>query len=572
MSHEEAEASSPLVKVTTTVDEKRPLGRGRWHSGVEKAVRDMWNNHYEDADKALAAKKETHPRFAIEYANLQAVRGLMNMNNEGREKLLDIFQVADNLAYSLRSKPHMFDADDANATDEEKAEWAKSPRTTNDKELKKLWELECDIIYADALLIRSAIQLTMNSYFRGGINLRKAWGCYYALLQELEKDTENKIPAELAMNIKCGAGMFYVFMSLVPGSVMTILQAVGFSADRDLGEAYLTEVVESNTVRSPVAAIVLMTFYLFLPTGLGNVHHTLAKCKPILDKMNNMLPQNSHFTGWANFYHRKLGQTAEALEMINRAVNYAEKIGGNIPTFLRYLQGDTLYMSLQYEEALQKYEDVLGLITKTGETFAYTGQLLISMAACHTMLGNKEKALELLQTVPKRYNDKSKQDANSPKYSARVVAEPRLLPLIGVYVLYINRDLAHMQGKYAEKLQEDLTRVTTGEDMSPPEVRAMYWLFMGCMHKIAGRRDEALRAWKTCRDMEKKLAADSMVLPYVYYECGEYEYRNGNLAEAKALFDKGQSLKGDGHETLTNRYNIAQKQLKKEMKAKGLIA
>jgi hypothetical protein len=73
----------------------------------------MWNNHYDLADKALAAKKDAHPRFAIEYAMLQAVRNLMSMNNEGREKLLDVFQAADNLAYSLRSKPHMFDADDA---------------------------------------------------------------------------------------------------------------------------------------------------------------------------------------------------------------------------------------------------------------------------------------------------------------------------------------------------------------------------------------------------------------------------------------------------------------------------
>ena len=566
------EAGSPtLVKVTPNVDEKRPLGLGRWHSGVEKAVRESWNNGYDAAEAILKAKKDTQPRYALEYANLQCVRSLMNMNNESREKLLDIFQAADGLASSLRSKPPNFDADDADATEEEKAAWAASPRTTDAATLKKLWELECDICYADALMIRSVLQLTMNSYFRGGINLRKAWGCYYALLQELEKDTEGKIPQELAMNIKCGCGMFYIYMSLVPGSVMSILSAVGFSADRDLGESLLTEVVESNTTRSPTAAIVLMTFYLFLPTGLGDVHVTLAKVKPILDKMNNMLPDNSHFTAWANFYHRKLGQTDQALEMINKAVSSCEKIGHGIPTFLRYLQGDTLYMSLEYEQALKKYEEVLDSITKSGETFAYTGQLIISIAACHTWLGNKEKALELLKTVPKRYNDKSKQDANSPKYAARVNSEPRLLPLIGVYVLYINRDLAHMEGKYATKLQEDLTKVTTGEDMSPPEVRAMYWLFMGCMHKIGGRREEALRAWKTCRDMEAKLSSDSMVLPYVYYECGEYEYRNGNLETAKELLDKGQSLKGDGHETLSNRYNIAQKQLKKEMKKKGLL-
>lgn len=595
-----------------------PLGIGGMHKGVERAVFHTWNCEYGEAEKILNQKREQNPRYAVEFAFLHAVKGLVSANNENRERLLDLFQIADNMASAAKSgKPLVSSSDDDEEEQEAKLEVALAAgaaadgitlsdadkkRVEEDKKrlddihrqravdraeykrrkaeaarqagnaaaLDQWWKLECDVIYADALMVRSILQLTMNSYLKGGYNLRKAWGCYWALLQELEKDTEKRIPKDIEMNIKCGAGMFYIYLALVPGSLMTLLSAIGFISDRDLGEQLLTEVLESNTVRSPVAAIVLLTFYLFLPTGLGDVHKTLAKVKPILDRMNTVFPNNCHFTAWANFYHRKLGHTEEALESINKAVVSAERTG-TVPTLLRYLQGDTLYMSLQYEQARAKYQEVLDSITRTGEGFAYTGQLIISIAACQTMLGNKPAALALLKTVASRYNDKSKQDANSPKYAARVLAEPRLLPLIGVYVLYINRDLAHMQGKYAEKLQEDLTRVTTGEDLSPPEVRCMYWLFMGCMHKVANRREEAIRAWTQCRELEKKMASDSMTLPYVYYEMGEYEYRAGNLGAAKDLFDKGQSIKGDGHETLANRYHIAQKQLKREMKDKGLL-
>jgi hypothetical protein len=601
----------------STAKPVNPLGVRGMYKTLEEAVFHSWNSNYDRAEAMLKFGKDRRPRYALEYAMLQAVKSLVQSSSESREKLLDFYQAADGMAWNQRaSKPGWSDSDEENEEEaeakldlelaaaaakdgielsaedkarleddkkrleqiaahrkESRAAFKASKKTADGASLAKWWQLECDVIYAEALLVRSILQLQLQSYIKGAYNLRKAWGYYVTLLKELEADAKDKksIPKEIEMYIKCGAGIFYTYLSLVPGTLMSMLSAIGFVADRDLGEEYLTEVLQSNTVRSPVAAMVLLTFYLFIPTGLGDVHKTLAKVKPILDRTSTVFPKNCHFEAWAMFYHRKLGHTDDAMRCITNAVVAAEKTG-QVPTLLRYLQGDTLYMSLNYEAAKVKYQEVLDHITKTGETFSYTGQLIISLAACYRMLGDKDTAISLLKTVGSRYNDKSKQDANSPKYAAKVLKEPRLLPLIGVYVLYINRDLAHMQGKYADQLQEDLTRVTTGEDLSPPEVRCMYWLFMGCMHKIANRKDEALRAWNQCRALEPKLESDSMTLPYVYYEMGEYSYRNGDLEGAKALFDKGQSLKGDGHETLANRYNIAQKQLKREIAAAAAAA
>jgi hypothetical protein len=608
-----AAAATPEKQVTPTspgADLMSPgmvsptSGRVSIHRGVEKAVELMWNNQFAEADAILNTKKDSNPRFALESAMVVAVKGLMNATNSNREALLDLFQNADHLASKAKygavpedsSDDEHDDVSAAAAADgqlsEKEREKLKKQRDKELEEKKKrdkeafkkaqkeaekkgvaldnTWKLECDLIYADALFWRALIQLTMNSYLKGAYNLRSAWGCYLALLKELEADTGKRIPRELEMGIKSGAGIFYVYLAMVPSGLMTLLSAIGFISDRELGEQYLTEVIHSNTVRSPLASLCLLTYYLFLPTGLGNVHKTLEKAKPILDLMNARMPNNSYFWGYANFFHRKLGHTAEALESITHATANAERAGG-VPLLLAYLQADTLYMSLQYEAARDKYKALLDTLARTKEEFAYTGQVIISLAACLTMLGDKPTAMAWLKKVEKMYNPKSKQDANSPKYAARVLAEPRLLPLIGVYVLYINRDLAHMKPDVVDKLQADLARATEGSDMTPVEVRGMYHLFIGVMHKACGRRDEANAAWAQVLALEKKLASDSMVLPFLFYEMGEFEYRAGNLLKAKELFDKGQSVKGDGHETLANRYNIAQKQLKREMKEKGLI-
>lgn len=574
-----------------------PGSRG-YHRGVMRAVDLLWDNRPDEAEKILLRKKDHNPRWAIEWAYVMCVRGLMSASNENREAMLDRFQHADGLATKVKYTVPEEDEDDADdiiaaaeadgqtLTDDEKKRIQKERAKALEKQREKdkaaykkgaashvatNWKLECDVIYADALFVRSIVQLTLNSYFKGGVNLRKTWGCFYALQQEVEKDTEGIIPNDIAQAIKYGCGVFYAYLALVPAGLMKLLSAIGFISDKELGEQYLTEVFESDTIRTPQAALVLCTYYLFLPTGLGNVKTTLSKAKVVLDKMNAKYPNNSYFWGYLNFYHRKSGNTAEAVEAITKASSNAEAAGQK-PTLLTYLLGDTLYMDLQFERAKVHYETLLEHLENTGETFAYTGQVVISLASCYIMLGDNETAVKWLKRVQSMFNPKSKQDANSPKYAARVLKEQRLLPLTPVYVLYINRDLAHMKEDHVEKLRACLKDVTEGKDLSPPEVTGMFNLFQGVMFKNTGKTESARQTFNKIFEIEKKLSSDSLVLPYCYYEVGELEYRAGNYAEAKRLFDKGQNLKGDGHETLANRYSIAQKQLKREMKEKGMSA
>lgn len=571
----------------------------KFHKGAEEAVHMAWNGNYDGAEMVLNAKKEMNPRWALEFALMHTVKGFLKQSNEQRESLLSLFKHADGLATAAKyGQPMISDssddedveiaesaeqdvADDLSEKDRKKiakikADSQKKQREKDKKEFKaKLkqgaidnldvsWKLECDIVYADALLARSVIQLMMNSYLRGGINLRSTWGCYYALMQEVEKDTSGTIPREVVMNIKFGCGTFYTYLALVPAGLMKLLHAIGFISDKELGEQYLTEVFKSDTIRSPLAALVLCTYYLFLPTGLGNVNDTLSKAKVVLDTMNARYPDNTHFHGYTNFYHRKRGETKEALVAIEHATANAEK-GGLIPLLLQYLHADTLFMDLQFSKAKEKYELVLSSLEKTKETFAYTGQVVLSLAACYMMLGDEPQAIVHLKKVGNMYNPKSKNDANSPKYAARVLKYQHLLPMIGVYILYINRDLAHMSGDNANRLLGELERITAGRDLSAPEASSMYNLFKGVIQKGMGNKDNAVAEWEKVLALEKKLPSDSMVLPYVYYEMGELEYRRGNLQKSKDHFEKGQSLKGDGHETLANRYNIAMKQLRRAM-------
>lgn len=168
------------------------------HAGtVATAVRMMWNNEYDGALKLLEPKKSTQPRYALEWAAVFIVKSLMSSTNEGREEILDLLGSAESLAGSTKYDPPMFsDEDDEDSVaspasgtgmsrDKKKKEFKarmKEAKKSGEK-FNQNWKLECEVIAADALLLRAICQLMMNSYVKGGLNLRKAWGCFYALIK-----------------------------------------------------------------------------------------------------------------------------------------------------------------------------------------------------------------------------------------------------------------------------------------------------------------------------------------------------------------------------------------------------
>lgn len=553
------------------------------HAGtISKAVQLMWNNQYDEALALLEPKKDIQPRYSLEYASVFVVKSLMSSTTNERERIVNLVIETENVAVAAKYNAPMF-SDDENDTkslssrnslsdlsrDQKKKEFKAQQKKAQKTgaAFDQNWKLECEIVYADALLLRAIGQLMMNSYLKGGLNLRKAWGCFYKLIQEVEKDVDNHIPEDLKLTIKYGTGVFYAFLALVPASLMTLLSIIGFVSDKELGEKYLTEVFLSNSIRAPFAALVLCTLYLFLPTGLGDVNQTLNKAKVVLDAMNERYPNNTYFHGYANFYHRKRGETDEAMKAITLAAEHAEKVG-LAPLLIRYLQADTLFMDLAWKAAQERYIALLNHLEKTKEKFAYTGQVVLSVAACYVMLGDKKKAMEWVQKVKGMYNPKSKNDSNSPKMSKRIVANPRLLPLTAVYMLYVNRDLAHMNHAQGERIMVELDRVLVGENVTGPEAENMLRLFRGVICKGCGKTDEAFKHLREVLHNEKIIPSDTMILPFAYYELAEMEYRREHYEKAKELFEKGSKLKGDGNDTLTNRYNIAMKQLKKKMAEK----
>lgn len=89
------------------------------HAAVNEAVDYMWNNHYKEAADVLVKKKNTQPRYALEWANMNIVKTLMSSTSQDHEMWLNLLKDADGLATACKYNPPMFSDSDSSDDDDD---------------------------------------------------------------------------------------------------------------------------------------------------------------------------------------------------------------------------------------------------------------------------------------------------------------------------------------------------------------------------------------------------------------------------------------------------------------------
>jgi tetratricopeptide (TPR) repeat protein len=514
----------------------------------------------------------------------------MTASNDGRSALFDRYKNAEAIA-ALEKYGTCPDSSDDESTSPVAGPKDKKQRAKEKKEFMKAvkdakktgsavddtWQTECEIICAESMLIRGILQFRMNSPVKGSVTLGKVWGLYHALNQKMEVANSplstSPLPKDLVMSTKFGLGLFYTFLMFLPPSVLTVLKAAGVqTSDMAIGEEYLTEVCVSNTLRSPAAALALLTRYVVLPGGLDPLLPSLEKSKKVLDVVLHAYPANSYFYLCLNYFYRRQGNTAEAITSIARATENASTTRGR-PTLFRCVLADTLFMDMQMARAKDLYTELLTLLQRSGESFEYSGDMTVSLAACWVHLGDDKSAQEWIKDVPKFVNLTSTADLPNTKYAAIFKAEPRLITLLPSLLQYVHRDLECANTDCISKnaIWVDAAVMRQGAVLTCPEGKALYMLVKSVMQKAIGEHVTAKAALQDVVAMEtgKKggITGEGHALPMACYELAEMEFQSGNHKRAKELLEKANKCKAEGlSELLGFRSQLALRQLSSTQK------
>ncbi|KAJ9437136.1 hypothetical protein DIPPA_63840 [Diplonema papillatum] len=540
---------------------------------LSQAVAKCWNNDFDGSLSVLKPRSKSDPRYAMELACVTLVRDMMSADTGSKMRLGKMFGSAGELASSQKDK---YTESSSIFTF---LQFSESHRHKNWSSAD-LWKLLCEVIEADAVLNLAMSQVFTQNYIYAGLNFRRAWSCYHSL-HKILKSHQSSLPLSICDRIKYGVGAFYVALSLVPSTILVVLSALGFVANAEVGVEYLRDVFHGGGVRSAVAALVLLFYYLFIPSGLEESTQKLVAAESVLDLACQRYPNNSYFFGFRNFHCRKIGDTLKALTCIDTAINNAHRAaesnefvsqGTRGTLLLSYMRADTLFMDQQWEEAAQAYKKISEEVQQERHDFEFTGTMALAQCAAHVMLHNYTRATEYLNSVEEVSNRNSKQDIQT-LFLVRILGQDRTKMYLAAYlVLYTSRDMAHLGEQAREKLLVSLSAMDERHSLSSrKDTRAMTLLFKGCLlssrsiNQALSSWLEALSLFKVHGPHNKKFGSNetdnlpvvSPLLPLLHYEIGELQYRTGHNSAAEAHLTICKKLKAEKTDTFINRCNRA---------------
>nr|CAG8588887.1 12538_t:CDS:10 [Entrophospora candida]CAG8593458.1 5666_t:CDS:10 [Entrophospora candida] len=295
--------------------------------------------------------------------------------------------------------------------------------------LRTNYRWDCELAMADILLFRAVLQVVGGSEIKGAFNLRKAWKTYSKVRDEIERIKGESIASKKELNkvessssnssrwsfgsafisgqgsltnmvglgtsknhtpeasiatldginnsievdsdvedcLEFGIGVFYFIVSIVPGSFLSVLKAIGFNVDREKGITMLENCFSRNGVRAPFAALFLLVNYLFLPRGIIDANISLNRAGLIIEECIKKYPNSPPFLFMACQHARKTGRIKEAINFINIGIKSCENAEATSTNY-RFELGITYLVNMDFSTA----KDIFELLFY-GNTIVFTG-------------------------------------------------------------------------------------------------------------------------------------------------------------------------------------------------------
>jgi len=556
---------------------------------IQEGITFIWNNKFEEAEKLFEVKSKTHPRFALHYAEVAFLRSFITADTQDTETAAKRLKEAKGLAentikvFEKGATPPGF------------------PQM--DKKLFANEYLNTRVVFGDSLYMIAVLQLTRDNKLKGALNMRKSWKVFEEALKIVKDQKDSTFyNEELVRSLHFGAGFFLFAMSIIPQKFLKLVELVGFRADKEQGLKYVRECYESNGIRSPFSAIVLLFNNLLLPRGLANPAKFLKEADVIIKDSLVKYPQGSLFQVMGSHCARKQYQIEEGIKCMEDALANCKTLNCE-PLIYKYELACCYSMKVDWETAVTQFEALI-----QAEKFQVRAICGLQLAGCYQMLGQKDKALALLQRIPSFANKKSSVDSIVVSQSKRYISNGG--HFMWFELLFIRRDLAKME-RYAPQLLEALERQAAqtkngaalqpykmDSDKNPKSMgnslkagflgfgkklesmsgspkkgevevdntaddRAAYLMLKAAILKSCDRADEAIAAFREVMSMQDYVK-EKWYLAYSFYELGESYYQKGKLQEAQECMKKCNALSNfDWEDPIKIRLRVTIDQLKK---------
>ncbi|OZJ04723.1 hypothetical protein BZG36_01780, partial [Bifiguratus adelaidae] len=190
--------------------------------------------------------------------------------------------------------------------------------------------LRAHVVKAECCLLTATLHLAQQSltgYLRAGVNLKQAFSSYSVVWNEYKRmgQTFNDfMDAHTISGIQFGIGSMHLLLSTLPPKLLQVVSAFGWKADKHLGFALLKLCLDGRKMRSPLASLMLMSYYTFLTSAAPQIlseDYTQAAIETLLDAQAHF-PNSCFFLYFAG----RTSRLAKNLPLATQSLLYASEI------------------------------------------------------------------------------------------------------------------------------------------------------------------------------------------------------------------------------------------------------
>eukprot|EP01119_Soliformovum_irregulare_P010697 TRINITY_DN2637_c0_g1_i1.p1 TRINITY_DN2637_c0_g1~~TRINITY_DN2637_c0_g1_i1.p1 ORF type:complete len:539 (+),score=177.16 TRINITY_DN2637_c0_g1_i1:53-1669(+) len=534
---------------STTVD---PKADRFFQDYIYKGVVAIWSNDETTAKEQLQDYKDQFPRDALEYSNIQQNLTWITNSKVDMKLTMDQVKKAEDLAEDFLKNPAKID----------KMIMVLKRKESVTAEEKLDYTFDVRLVVAEGLMSRALMQFGLGNYVKGAYNLRKSWKKFEKLFKEIENSKDHQYPLDLVDIAKHSVAVFYFLVSFTPGTLLKVLELIGFVADREKGMTYLQSTVDHNGIKAPLASLFLSFNYLVLPRGFSKKEENLEGARKIIDTINQRYKTGSFPLMMSGVYNMKSGNLEEATNYFRQTIEAAKVITPKPATMHGINLGFCLVALGRVEEASKAFEELVHV----ADEFDGKAMSALALAACYKNLGRDAEAGELMNKIPGFLGKSGRLDAiATQRYETY---KKRGLEIALYELLYFRRDLHHLKAKDLEPMWRDLKKHQP-ELESNVETKAIFNLVSGTILRGLGDQKMADQQFQAVVQDAKIIKKEIWTIPNAHYEIAEGLYWQGDLENSKSHLKSAQKYKDyEMAELTSNRVNMGLEQLVKDQKAK----
>eukprot|EP00058_Branchiostoma_floridae_P003654 XP_002589142.1 hypothetical protein BRAFLDRAFT_114239 [Branchiostoma floridae] len=483
----------------------------------------MLNNGFQESDMLFNKYRQYSPLMSAGASFVSTMHAVMTFEEEKISAAMQMLKSTENLC-----------ATDEGFLESIKSKLGSKPASKETAQLTVAERLERQIIIGDCQLYMAMltfIKQELSAYVKGGWVLRKAWKIYNRAYREVTdliaycewRTGQKDLPSadtlgRLLGAVSFGFGLFQLTISMIPPSLLKIVNMLGFRVERDIGLKCLKTASKSQDMKAPLATLSLLWYHLvatpFFALGSGGAEQGLCEAEKILRENEASYPTSALFLFFKGRLLRLRCQNEESLAVYNQALE-ACKDQREIQLLCVYEISWSQLLKLNFAEALSGFQRLKEESRWSQCYYAYLS------AICYGAQGKIPEARDMFKQVPKFAQKKRNplelytvRKAQQFLKAGKKNQTREYVMLLALEVLYLWRALPTCDTDDLQKMLQECGKVTDQSLIS------MGFLIEGSIHSILGNRDEAMTCFEAALAKSSSPHQEQHVAPFACYELG----------------------------------------------------